>query len=340
MNNQNGSKVKYIFIGIALASTTLSSLLLKWQDNQISLGYKYLHPFLQSFCMFLGEQLCLYWFYLQRKTTKQLPSKGSPLLFTFPAALDLIASCFFAIGMAFCALSVTQIIYSFQIVITTLLSRLVLKKHIDVPQLIGVLFVFVGIIMTGISSIYIKSATYTTSVGVILMLLSNIIWPIQFILEEKLFRSYRFNALEAIGYEGLSGSSIYLLILPMLLNVSCVPSFLDEAKMDGFCIFGKIEDPVFAIQQMLSSKYLIATTIVYIITISFVNFSMIAVIKYGSAISSVTVSSVRILLLWVISLIAGWEKFSVLELLGFILVLIGSLLYNEIIRIPRQRIEE
>jgi drug/metabolite transporter (DMT)-like permease len=290
--------------------------------------------------MFLGEQMCLYWFYLQRQTTKQPQSNGSPLLFTFPAVLDLIASCFYAIGLAFCSLSVTQIIFSFQIVVTTVLSRFILKKHIAIPQLIGVLFVFVGILLTGISSIYIKSATYTTTVGVVLILLANIIWPIQFIIEEKLFRSYRFNALEAIGYEGLSGSTLYLLILPMLLNVGCSASFLDESKRDGFCIFGKIEDPIFAIDQMLSNRYLIATTVMYIIVISFVNFSMIAVIKYGSAISSVTVSSLRILLLWVVSLVAGWEKFSILELLGFILVLIGSLLYNEIIRIAGQRAEE
>ena len=330
-------RIELILIIIALISTTLTNLLLKLQDTQRSMGTKYIHPFLQCFCMFLGEHICLYWYGLQTKT-KTKKQISSPVLFCLPAIIDLIASCFFTFGLIFCAISVAQIIYSFQIVITAILSKLILKKKSVAQQITGIVFVFAGVAITGFASLTEKEVyvqTYeTNSTGIILVIIANILWPIQFVIEERLFRSYNYNALEAIGYEGLAGTTIFLLLIPFMYNIKCAPFYLDQQKKEVLCALGRLEDGIFAIEQMINNYWLIVSTVVYILMTSLVNFSMIAIIKHGSAMSSVTVSCIRMVILWVISLWAGWEEFLMIELVGFLFVMLGSMLFHNVIKVP------
>lgn len=42
----------------------------------------------------------------------------------------------------------------------------------------------------------------------------------------------------------------------------------------------------------------------------------------------------RTLLIWIFGLCIGWEKFSWLQLFGFIIMVLGNFIYNEIIAIP------
>jgi len=70
-----------------------------------------------------------------------------------------------------------------------------------------------------------------------------------------------------------------------------------------------------------------------------VNASTLSVVKYGSAIHSCIVGNLKTILLWLISVIFMGEVFNWLEMIGFIVfVLIGSLIYNEVIRCPKRKL--
>jgi hypothetical protein len=58
------------------------------------------------------------------------------------------------------------------------------------------------------------------------------------------------------------------------------------------------------------------------------------VTKYASAAQRSTVDSCRTLTIWMVLIGIGKEKFIPGELFGFVLLLTGTLIYNEIIEVP------
>lgn len=79
---------------------------------------------------------------------------------------------------------------------------------------------------------------------------------------------------------------------------------------------------------------MIAMSLGIIVSIGCFNATGVAVTKYASAAQRSTVDTCRTLLIWVISLMLGWENFYWQELIGFILLVGGTLVYNEIVVLP------
>jgi len=71
-----------------------------------------------------------------------------------------------------------------------------------------------------------------------------------------------------------------------------------------------------------------------IFSIGFFNACGVAVTKFASAAQRSTIDTCRTLCIWVISLILGWEDFYAAELIGFVMLVGGTLVYNEILIIP------
>ena len=71
-----------------------------------------------------------------------------------------------------------------------------------------------------------------------------------------------------------------------------------------------------------------------IITIAGFNITGVMITKYASAAQRSTVETCRTLVIWCLFLLMGKEKFLVGELFGFGLLVLGTLVYNEIIEIP------
>jgi hypothetical protein len=79
---------------------------------------------------------------------------------------------------------------------------------------------------------------------------------------------------------------------------------------------------------------MIAMSLGIIVSIGCFNATGVAVTKYASAAQRSTVDTCRTLLIWVISLMLKWEKFYWQELIGFLLLVCGTLVYNEILILP------
>jgi len=56
--------------------------------------------------------------------------------------------------------------------------------------------------------------------------------------------------------------------------------------------------------------------------------------KYASAAQRSTVDTSRTLVIWLVFIFMGTEQFLVGELAGFVLLVLGTLVYNEIIELP------
>ena len=79
---------------------------------------------------------------------------------------------------------------------------------------------------------------------------------------------------------------------------------------------------------------MIYQSVLNIITIAGFNITGVMITKYASAAQRSTVDTCRTLIIWLVFLILGKEKFLAGELIGFALLILGTLVYNEIIEIP------
>jgi len=60
----------------------------------------------------------------------------------------------------------------------------------------------------------------------------------------------------------------------------------------------------------------------------------VTITKYASAAQRATIDTCRTLTIWMVLIGLGKEKFMIGELLGFVLLALGTLVYNEIIELP------
>ncbi|CAG2192640.1 unnamed protein product [Mytilus edulis] len=67
-----------------------------------------------------------------------------------------------------------------------------------------------------------------------------------------------------------------------------------------------------------------------IFSIAFFNFAGISVTREISATTRMVLDSVRTIIIWVAALALDWQKFIPLQILGFVVLIIGMMLYNDI----------
>ena len=116
-----------------------------------------------------------------------------------------------------------------------------------------------------------------------------------------------------------------IIVLPIL---NSIPWKLE------LCSYGYVENSIFAIQQIFNSSYLLILLLGWIIILSFYNGLGISVTSLVSASNRIISTRLKIVFIWVFFLVypyEGHERFKPLQLIGFILLSIGVLIYNEII---------
>ncbi|XP_069700753.1 solute carrier family 35 member F6-like [Periplaneta americana] len=158
-------------------------------------------------------------------------------------------------------------------------------------------------------------------IGDCLIFAAQTVAAAQFVLEDKYVGGLDIPALEAVGYEGMFGVIMLgLLLIPF--NFIKVPKpFSDNSR-------GTMEDVVGACVQIKNNLLLIVPLIGLIISVAFFNFTGITVTKEFSATTRMVLDSLRTLIIYLFSLAVTWQKFYWLQIPGFILLVFGTLMYN------------
>lgn len=128
----------------------------------------------------------------------------------------------------------------------------------------------------------------------------------------------------AVGYEGCFGFLTLAILLVPFYYIHVPPPFADNAT-------GSLENAFDAIYQITHSWQIATATGGTIFSIAFFNYAGISVTKEISATSRMVLDSVRTIVIWIFSLVIGWQAFQKLQLGGFIILLFGMCLYNDII---------
>jgi len=348
------SVIPYAFMGLMVLTGSLNTIFLSLQFSQYSLNLPYRHAWFQSQNMFLGELYCLIFYYIVKfnetnetdvitdeKKENEEENPPSIFLLAIPAACDLIASTLLAFALLNMATSVYQMLRGGLVLVTATLSVIFLNKNQYRHHILGLLIVFLSIFLIGFAGVIYKKETDVRSTnigGICMMLLSLLFTGVQFIVEELLLNKYTINPLKVVGLEGMWGSIFYTVILIVLQQIHCDNFFgkVDVCSLNNYNEW-RVEDTLFSLRQMINNKALFALVVAATFSIAFYNFFGVSVTKHASSAQRAVVDNLRTIVIWIFFLIVPStikEQFIWLQLIGFIGLVLGTLIYNEVLEIP------
>jgi len=341
--------------GLLIATGSINTLATKWADRNTATGtqkfaenhtlveHEFNHPFVQATAMFFGEFTCLLFFKMmwlihsKRNTPESdLPEmlKGNrdfnPFIFFAPAMCDMLGTSVMYIGLNLTNASSFQMFRGAVIIFTGIFSMIFLKRKINIYRWGGILLVLIGLIVVGLADIYYgpppskddpKDDSKTNAMmGDLLIVLAQVLAATQMVLEEKFVSKSNVAPLQAVGWEGLFGMTVLgVLLLPMyFIHIKGAP----------------IEDTIDAFVQMGNNWQILVGFGGTILSISFFNFAGISVTKELNATTRMVLDSVRTIIIWAASLAFAWQKFIPLTLLGFFFLILGMMIYNNILFVP------
>jgi hypothetical protein len=193
--------------------------------------------------------------------------------------------------------SVYQMLRGLIVVITAIMSVTILKRKLYRHHYVGVTLVFMGVFLVGLASVlFVKESSDARdpTLGLILLLISQVFGGLLYIAEEKFLSKYHVEPMLAVGIEGVSGCSYYLILLIMFNFIPC---------SDGdLCSDGVIEDTPDSFHQLGESAALLIMWLLFMLSIALFNSTGITVTKNASAVARSTIDTSRTLLVWIISL--------------------------------------
>nr|XP_046228337.1 solute carrier family 35 member F6 [Scatophagus argus] len=332
------TKYQLFLAGLMLTTGSINTLSAKWADVFTAKGchdvpeHTFSHPFVQAVGMFLGELSCLAVFYIllchDRRSPEPKMNPGqsfNPLLFFPPAMCDMMATSIMYVALNMTSASSFQMLRGAVIIFTGLLSVAFLGRRLLPSQWFGILTTILGLVIVGLADFFSDRHDDTHKLsdvitGDLLIIMAQVIVSVQMVLEEKFVYKHDVHPLRAVGTEGLFGFVVLsLLLIPMYFihvgDFSNNPRQVLEDALDAFCQIG---------HQPLILLALLGNTV----SIAFFNFAGISVTKEISATTRMVLDSLRTLVIWVVSLALGWEHFHGLQVLGFLVLLVGTALYN------------
>lgn len=380
----------YLMILLMIATGSINTIANKLQNISVSLDMRYQHNWFITFCMFLGEILCLISYGIMtlienrkknqdsiymtndkliddgkdientneesdnqneenkdKEKAKKLP-EASPFSLMLPALCDFFGSSIMTIGLGLIASSVYQMLRGSLIIFTTIFSIIFLKSKFHRHNYFGIFLVVFGLTLVGISSLSGSSSEESSNnatVGFILVIFAQVFTATQFILEENFMKKYECHPLKAVGWEGVWGACFYLIFLTIAQNIECP---VGESKNDFFKLICfkdpnsnvyLLEDSLYALKQLGANTSLLIYCILYICSIGLFNFVGITISKILSSPARAIIDTIRTIVVWGFFLLPivdekYQETFAWLQFIGFIFLIIGTVIYNEILVIP------
>jgi len=324
----------FLVLAVGMVITgSVNTITAKLADIQNSEGvdgtsHAFDHPFFQAVIMFLGEFLCIIAYRIQvmRKKQRETPEASSfnPAIFILPACCDLTATSCMYIGLNWTYASVFQMLRGSVVIFTGIFSVIFLKRKLRLYHWLGMFFVLVGLMSVGLASVLggnSGSGAPHPLEGNIIIIAAQIVVAVQMVVEEKFIGKFDVPALQVVGWEGTWGALILSLLLIPFYYLPALPG----ASGDRF------EDTIDAFVQIGHNWIIPVALLGNLCSIAFFNFFGISITKYASATTRTVLDSVRTVLIWGFSLAVGWQEFELLQLLGFVVLLLGTCIYNEIL---------
>jgi len=283
----------------------------------------------------------------------------SPFVFLPPALCDMTATSIQYIGLTLTYASSFQMLRGAVIIFTGILSVVILRRRLEWFRWVGIIFVIGGLVTVGTTDIIYspdkpdngtslnarpynkefygpmmlgkvsedKHSSQEILIGDILIVCAQIIVASQMVYEEKFISKYNVHPLKAVGWEGTFGFlTLATLLIPMYF-IHVGANFGHNPRM-------VIEDAYDGLYQLAHNPQLAGAFFLTMVSIAFFNFAGISVTKEMNATTRMVLDSVRTLVIWGVSLGIGWQDFHFLQLIGFVILVVGMCIYNDLLIVP------
>ena len=194
----------------------------------------------------------------------------------------------------------------------------------------------VGFILVALSSILFEDSSSSSTfnfmsiVGILCLLISLMFQGFVFTYQEKLLDTFEINPLQMVGMESMMGAIVCTILLCITSMITCKhPEFCNAKDAQP------IDSPPYSLYD-LGLNYAWVYFMLTAFSIMIFNFVGLIITKYAGSVFRVILDTLRTIVIWIFSVIISFETLKppikiVLEIIGFILLILGNLIYNEII---------
>jgi drug/metabolite transporter (DMT)-like permease len=304
-------------------------------------------PFMQSILMFFGMSFALliskYWD-PEKKGERPPTTRRQIIITSIPSIFDLIASTLMTFGLIYINVSVFQMLRGSMVIFSAILSIIFLKRHIHAYEWFSIGITTIALVCIGTAGIFIPTVGQTEEeeftasqkfLGCVLVILSQLVQAGQIVTEEFILKDINMPALEIVGWEGILG-------LVMMILIACPFAYICPGS-DPSPLGGSLENIFDSFHQLFHSSEVALIASIFLVAVMLYNIFGMLVTSISSAVNRTILEAVRTLLIWIFMLICAaagapfgeyWVAWSWLELGGFILLISSSLMYNAIIKLP------
>lgn len=309
-------------------------------------------PFFLEFVMFLAMASCLIlevpgWCKRRREAPIAFwPSRMMQLKLLMPALCDLIGSWFIFSGALWLPASVVEMLSCSNTVFTLFLSVCFLKKRVVKHEWAGIALSFMGVLFVGLSQMMsrntgpsagqggsVSTEASLTALGFLCVMLAHFWYAVEFVVTEKLLGENDLSAFMSVGMMGLWGIVLFVPLFALLQLTPTSPDALAPLWHEN------VAHSLLALEG--KPILLLAVVALFVALIAF-NAAAFKTTELLSALSRVVIGSAVSPLVWVLDLclatlthghsgaaerLSAW---SLLQLLGFLLILSGTLVYNAV----------
>jgi drug/metabolite transporter (DMT)-like permease len=253
-------------------------------------------------------------------------------LLAMPTCCDIVGTTLMNIGLLFIPVSVYQMTRGSIVLFVGCLSTVFLKHSISRLKWIGLWTVFAGVFVVGFSTVVQpdkkpvpsseaegSSADLKALAGVLMIVAGQLFTASQFVLEEHILSKYALHSVKVVAWEGTFGTII-----------SIGGSFIMALILGSKGKHGMFDLPN-AVSEVFSSTTLVTSSVAIMISLATFNCCGLGITRSLSATSRSTVDTCRTVLIWLVSLGLGWESFRFLQLLGFAMLVYGTLIFNGVV---------
>jgi len=334
-----------------------------WVEGEVK---KFDHPYLQAMGMMAGECLCMAAFLTMTRIFKRGlateeqkdANKDFHATILYPAALfDLIGTSLNYVGMILSYPSSFQMLRGSVIIFTAGMSIIFLRRWPKPYQWVGIVIIIGGLCIVGAGDMIFQEDTDVTAcltaysnattaspgtstpepceeivnklgsnplVGDIIIVVGEVFHALQFIYEEYYLSRYDLPPLKVVGYEGIFGfCTISVLLWPMF--------FIKVGETFGLGPEFRFEDAIDGLTQVGTGAGVLGWTIGNMFSIAVFNFAGVSVTKTLNGTTRAVLDNIRQIFIWAFSLIVGWQEFNFMTPIGFVVLILGIWIYNDVI---------
>lgn len=247
---------------------------------------------------------------------------------------DLFGSGLQTIAIFLMPASIWQMLRNATVIFVVFFTLTYLKKRVLVHNWVAVGIAMLGFSLVGLASLVGddsdavgESKSFVNSlIGLALLLVSLVFSGFQFAYQEGLIDSYEFDPRRIVGAESIVGTVSLTFFLFITANIKCPNPSMCTTMID---------DPSESMLVMFNDGRILAWATCSALSIMIYNLTGIHLTKNVSCVFRIIIDSIRTIVIWIFGVIFGLETFLwprfFLQAPGFILLIIGNLVYNEII---------